>query len=94
MGNGKGKMCMCRDADMGAYEIGNVRIDFNESNGHEKAYSGIAKNGTRWKRRFVGKVDANDVDGMFSKGACFGDPADILECKQEMLDENNSLFQN
>lgn len=35
-GNRALDMCMCRTADKGAYEIGNVRIATNKENHHEK----------------------------------------------------------
>lgn len=38
-GLGRLKKCMCRNGDRGAYEIGNVRIDTNLSNWHEKTHT-------------------------------------------------------
>jgi hypothetical protein len=37
-GRSTGQMCMCRHLDAGAYEVGNVRIDYNRSN---KAEAGL-----------------------------------------------------
>jgi hypothetical protein len=36
-GRGAMDLCMCRKADQGAYEVGNVRIATNKENQHEKA---------------------------------------------------------
>lgn len=49
-GTRKGQMCMCRTLDRGPYAVGNVRIDFVQSNGHERVSSRIDRRGTRWMR--------------------------------------------
>lgn len=48
MGIRKGQMCMCRTLDRGPYAVGNVRIDYAQSNGHERVSSRIEGKGTRW----------------------------------------------
>lgn len=86
-GRNKGQMCMCRTLDSGPYAVGNVRIDYVESNGHEKISSRIYKRGTQWKAR--AGADSSGVAealGFRNKHDCFRDPAEILECKQEGLD--------
>lgn len=83
-GRNKGKLCMCRTMDSGAYEVGNVRIDYVESNGHEKIAARIFKKGTRWMGG--ARADSSDVSealGFHTKHDCFRDPAKIYECKQE-----------
>ena len=87
MGVGKGKMCMCRTLDAGPYAVGNVRIDYNVSNGHEKVVSRLADKGTRWMKG--GRADTLGVAqalGFSSYHSCFDDPAKILESKQDGFD--------
>lgn len=86
-GIGRGKLCMCRNLDSGAYEIGNVRIDRIESNGHDRRASAIAKNGTRWRQNW--KDDGAEVAealGFFNHHESMADPSEILERQQEAID--------
>ena len=48
MGCRKNDYVMCRNLDQGAYEVGNVRIDYASSNSHEKKISNRARHGCRF----------------------------------------------
>lgn len=50
MGTGKSEYVMCRNLDCGAYEIGNVRIDYSSSNLHEKKVANKARKGYSTKK--------------------------------------------
>lgn len=49
-GTRKTQKVMCRTLDRGAYEVGNVRIDYASANGHEKKMSNYARYGSKWRR--------------------------------------------
>lgn len=81
-GTTKGCMCMCRRLDQGAYEVGNVRIDYVGANGHEKITSRIVAGGTKWLAKESVLVAA-DISGCMASGDAYQDPMDILERQQE-----------
>jgi hypothetical protein len=45
-GTRKGQLVMCRELDKGAYEVGNVRIDYSSSNSHDRRYNRKATRGS------------------------------------------------
>ena len=47
----KRKYCMCRTGDIGAYEIGNVRIDTQRGNSRERVFYGIPRRRRRYGAR-------------------------------------------
>lgn len=80
MGREKGCMCMCRTLDKGAYEVGNVRIDYVESNGHERVVSRIAKKGPKWRDGHATTTSS----GYFPRSSdCYRNPMRILEEMEE-----------
>ena len=46
-GTAKGQYCMCRTADKGAYEVGNVRIATVTQNQHERTLEYLTANGRK-----------------------------------------------
>lgn len=63
-GRKKGCYCMCRKLDGGHYEVGNVRIDLVEGNGHEKKAAKIVRHGTQWCRQYT--TNKNPGDGLYN----------------------------
>lgn len=79
-GRGKGKLCMCRTLDRGPYAVGNVRIDYNVSNGHEKVSSRIENKGTRWM-------------GAHTPAGCGRHlPNCLLICQEDTLEEDPFIY--
>lgn len=79
-GIGKGRMCMCRELDRGAYEVGNVRIDLVQNNGHEKKIANHYKRGTSWMRQPTSNKGARR------------DLPDFLNCQQSDVEEDPFVY--
>lgn len=89
-GHGKGKMNLCRDADQGAYEVGNVRIDTFSAN---MAENGRVIHLSAKVRRATKKNSgtkqpyskhAGYVKHLFELPIAFMNPMAILSAKQEL----------
>lgn len=78
-GTKKGCYCMCRKLDSGHYEVGNVRIDLVQSNGHEKKTAKVVREGTQWCRQYT--TNKNPGDGLYNP----------VMCQPEDLDSNADL---
>lgn len=79
-GTKKGSYCMCRKLDSGHYEVGNVRIDLVQSNGHEKKTAKVVREGTRWRRQYT--TNKNPGEGLYNP----------VMCQAEELDSNDDLW--
>jgi hypothetical protein len=79
-GINKGCMCMCRELDQGAYEVGNVRIDLVQNNHHEKKVANHYKRGTSWMRQPTS-----------TKGSG-RDLPDFLNCQQTGIEEDPFVY--
>lgn len=74
-GRGAQEMCMCRKADKGGYELGNVRIATNKENVQERALELRVARGQRG-RRFQSREHRSDVGqaaGWIQKYSAFDD---------------------
>ena len=80
MGRGKGKMCMCRNLDKGPYSVGNVRIDYVESNGHDKVSARISNKGTKW------------MCSQTKKGGERHLPNDLMICQDNDVEEDPFVY--
>jgi hypothetical protein len=54
-GRDRGKKVMCRYHDRGAYELGNVRVDYNRSNAQERSLVKSLYTPTTWRKRMSGR---------------------------------------
>jgi hypothetical protein len=83
-GRNAGQFVLCRYLDQGCYEVGNVRVDSVEANGHEKAIARSIRGETlKTNRHFNKGIGAASVEARPVWGR---DPEKLMRNMQEALD--------